>query len=160
MATLCVRSSANTYRKKRGKKKQNYCNVDVCPCLHGEPTEVHALLLRAAVCVRRRHFLDGRGSSEENEWRARSGGGDDPFNQVDDDFQSLLCYIGNLKMEIFRYEKDARSIPVTGEQNGVIGIGPNTSFSVRDGMLYLADPDAQDGTVPVGTHMQYTVNAN
>ena len=72
----------------------------------------------------------------------------------------FVIIIGNLKMEIFRYEKDARSIPVTGEQNGVIGIGPNTSFSVRDGMLYLADPDAQDGTVPVGTHMQYTVNIN
>ena len=63
-------------------------------------------------------------------------------------------------MEIFRYEKDARSIPVTGEQNGVIGIGPKTSFSVHDGVLYLTDPDNQDGTVPVGSHMQYTVNTN
>ncbi len=70
-------------------------------------------------------------------------------------------FLGNLKMELFRYEKDARSIPVTGEQNGVIGIGPKTSFSIQDKVLYMADPESgQAGTVPVGTHMQYTVNVN
>lgn len=63
-------------------------------------------------------------------------------------------------MELYRYEKDARSIPVTGEQNGVIGIGPKTSFSIQDKVLYLTDPDNRLGTVPVGTHMQYTVNVN
>lgn len=67
---------------------------------------------------------------------------------------------GNLKMEILRYEKDARSIPVTEEQNGVIGIGPKTSFSIKDKVLYLTDPDSGNGTVPVGTHMQYTVKVN
>ena len=67
---------------------------------------------------------------------------------------------GNLKMDLFRYEKDARSIPVTGEQNGVIGVGPNTSFSIKDKVLYLADLDNGNVTLPVGTHMQYTVNIN
>ena len=63
-------------------------------------------------------------------------------------------------MELFRYERDARSIPVTGEQNGVIGIGSKTSFSIQDGVLYLTDPENGQGTVPVGTHMQFTVNVN
>ena len=63
-------------------------------------------------------------------------------------------------MELFRYEKDARSIPVTGEQNEVIGIGPKTSFSIQNKVLYMADPESGQGTVPVGTHMQYTVNVN
>ena len=63
-------------------------------------------------------------------------------------------------MELFRYEKDARSIPVTGEQNGVIGIGPNTSFAIKEKVLYLSDPDNGNVTLPVGTHMQYTVNSN
>ena len=69
--------------------------------------------------------------------------------------------VGNLKMELLRYEKDARSIPVTGEQNGVIRIGPRTTFSIKDEVLYLTDPDIKEpGTVPVGTHMQYVVNIN
>ena len=63
-------------------------------------------------------------------------------------------------MELFRYKKDARSIPVTGEQNGVIGIGPKALFSIQDKVLYMADPESGQGTVPVGTHMQYTVNVN
>lgn len=63
-------------------------------------------------------------------------------------------------MEVFRYEKDARSIPLTGEWNRVIEIGLKASFSIRDKVLYLADPDSGNGTVPVGTHMQYTVNIN
>lgn len=63
-------------------------------------------------------------------------------------------------MELFRYEKDARSIPVTGEQNEVNGIGPKTLFSIQDKVLYMADPESGQGTVPVGTHMQYTVNVN
>ena len=63
-------------------------------------------------------------------------------------------------MELFRYEKDARSIPDPEEQNGVIGIGPKTTFSIQDEALYLTDPESKKGTVLVGTRMQYTVDVN
>lgn len=45
--------------------------VGVRPGLHGEPTEVHTLLLCAAICLRWGHFLLCRRQSAKDKWSAR-----------------------------------------------------------------------------------------
>lgn len=61
-------------------------------------------------------------------------------------------------MRLRRYEKDARSIPVMGDDSGMIGISPQSSFTLQDQILFLTDPENGTGTVSVGTHIQYVVD--
>ena len=60
-------------------------------------------------------------------------------------------------MELKRYLKDARSIPVIGDSSGQTGIGTQSVFSVADGKLLLSDPENGSTSTVVGTHMQYLV---
>ena len=73
----------------------------------------------------------------------------------------MMCvwlHAGNLQIELRRYEKDARSIPVVGDSSGQIKIGTQSVFSVTDGKLYLSDPENGSTHTAVGTHIQYLVN--
>ena len=61
-------------------------------------------------------------------------------------------------MELLRYKKDARSIPIPGEQDGVIGIGTHSHFTITQDKAYLIDPKSDGEPVAMGTHLQYIVN--
>lgn len=65
---------------------------------------------------------------------------------------------GNVQVELRRYERDARSIPVVGDSSGLIKIGTQSVFSITDGKLYLSDPENGSTLQAVGTHIQYLVN--
>ena len=59
-------------------------------------------------------------------------------------------------MELFRYEKDSRSIPTVGDTNGVVVMGPQSQISVVVGgasAMVLADGKETE----LGSHMQYKV---
>ena len=59
-------------------------------------------------------------------------------------------------MELLRYKKDARSIPVSGEQDGVIGISTHSHFIITQDKAYLNESDSEP--VAMGTHLQYIIN--
>ena len=61
-------------------------------------------------------------------------------------------------MELLRYKGDARSIPVPGEQDGVIGIGIHSHITITQDKAYLNDPESGGEPVAMGTHLQYIVN--
>ena len=61
-------------------------------------------------------------------------------------------------MELRRYLKDARSIPVAGDSSGQQPIGPQSQFSITDGKLFLSDPENGSTSTAVGTHIQYLVD--
>ena len=63
----------------------------------------------------------------------------------------------NVKVALQKYQKDARSIPVSGDDSGVLGIGSESSFAVRDGQVLLTDPANGCEATPLGTHIRYTV---
>lgn len=63
----------------------------------------------------------------------------------------------NVKVALQKYQKDARSIPVSGDDSGVLGIGSESSFSVRDDQVLLTDPANGCEATPLGTHIRYTV---
>lgn len=63
-------------------------------------------------------------------------------------------------MELRRYERDARSIPVLGDTSGLIKIGAQSAFSITDGNLYLSDPENGSILTAVGSHIQYLVNVD
>ena len=66
---------------------------------------------------------------------------------------------GNLKVELLRYETDARSIPVVGEKGPVKAVDREALFSVsQDGSILLTEPQNGVEALPLGTHMQYTVD--
>lgn len=68
-----------------------------------------------------------------------------------------LCPIlpGNLEVELFRYEKDSRSIPTLDDTNGVVAIGPQSQISVVGGASAVLLADGKE--IDLGTHMQYKV---
>lgn len=70
-----------------------------------------------------------------------------------------LLVAGNVKVDLLKYKKDARSIPVTGDMSSVTGIGTQSSFSIQENKLMLSDPENGTETVTIGDHMQYTVNS-
>ena len=70
---------------------------------------------------------------------------------------SAFHYTGNVQIELRRYLKDARSIPVAGDSSGQAGIGPESRFSIDNDLLYLTDPENGSTCTAVGTHMQYLV---
>ena len=61
-------------------------------------------------------------------------------------------------MNLMRYKRDARSIPVSGEHDGMIGIGTQSHFSIADNKAYLSDPENGCEAVAMGTHLQYVVD--
>ena len=61
-------------------------------------------------------------------------------------------------VNLLRYKRDARSIPVSGEQDGVIGISTQSHFSITHGNAYLSDPENGFEAVAMGTHLQYVVD--
>ena len=63
-----------------------------------------------------------------------------------------------MEVELRRYLKDARSIPVAGDSSGQTKIGASCQFSINDGCLYLSDPENGGTNVAVGSHLQYLVN--
>lgn len=65
---------------------------------------------------------------------------------------------GNVPVYLRRYEKDARSIPVTGESSGLATIGEQASFGLIDGALALHDPENGCSGLALGTHIQYLVS--
>ena len=66
---------------------------------------------------------------------------------------------GNLKVELLRYETDARSIPVVGEKGPVQVVDTAAQFTVSpDGKVLLTEPQNGVSALPLGTHMQYTVD--
>ena len=65
---------------------------------------------------------------------------------------------GNLQVQLRRYLKDARSIPVCGDSSGQIGIGTQSIFTIADGTVNLFDPDNGSDSIPIGTHVQYVVD--
>ena len=70
-----------------------------------------------------------------------------------------ICYsIGNVQVDLRRYLKDARSIPVAGESSGQAKIGAQSQFTIADGLLYFSDPENGTASTPLGTHIQYLVN--
>ncbi len=79
----------------------------------------------------------------------------DKHSQVVDRIRRTSGVPGNLKMELFRYETDSRSIPVYGATNGVERIGHEAKFQLSSGSLVLVDGDTSQS---LGTHMQYTVD--
>ncbi len=60
-------------------------------------------------------------------------------------------------MTVFRYKGDSRSIPTQGGSEGLVGVGPQTLFSVKEGQLVVREAEGENGTVPIGTQMQYRV---
>lgn len=79
----------------------------------------------------------------------------DKHSQVVDRIRRTSGVPGNLKMELFRYETDSRSIPMYGATNGVERIGHEAKFQLSSGSLVLVDGDTSQF---LGTHMQYTVD--
>ena len=69
-----------------------------------------------------------------------------------------VCTAGNVEVELRRYLKDARSIPVAGDSSGQAKIGPSSLFSIEEGTLFLTDPENGATQVAVGSHLQYLVN--
>ena len=65
---------------------------------------------------------------------------------------------GNLHVQLCRYLKDARSIPVCGDSNDQIDIGTQSTFTIADGTIHLFDPDNGSDLIPIGTHVQYVVD--
>ena len=63
-----------------------------------------------------------------------------------------------MEIELRRYLKDSRSIPVAGDSSGQSKIGSRCQFSINDGCLYLSDPENGATSVAVGSHLQYLVN--
>ena len=64
----------------------------------------------------------------------------------------------NVKVALQKYKNDARSIPVTGDDSGVLGIGSQSSFSIRGNQLLLTDTTNGCEAMPLGTHIRYTVD--
>ena len=64
----------------------------------------------------------------------------------------------NVRVALQKYLKDARSIPVTGDDSGVLGIGSESSFTIRDNQLLLTDATNGCEATPLGTHIRYTVD--
>ncbi len=63
---------------------------------------------------------------------------------------------GNLKLELFRYKNDARSIPLLEDRTVVEIISQGAKFELTtEGTLVLVDGDSSQ---PLGDHMQYTVD--
>ena len=71
---------------------------------------------------------------------------------------TLCIAIGGASVQLRRYEKDARSIPVIGDRSGQIDIGIQSSFTIVDTQLLVCDPENGSNSIPVGTHLQYLVN--
>lgn len=70
----------------------------------------------------------------------------------------LIHSAGNVQVELRRYVKDARSIPVAGDSSGLTNIGTQSQFTITDDTLYLSDPENGNTSTAVGTHIQYLVN--
>ena len=80
------------------------------------------------------------------------------FQPTIDTSYDCVCPTGNVEIELRRYQKDARSIPVAGDSSGQAKIGARSQFSISDGCLYLSDPENGATSVAVGSHLQYLVN--
>jgi hypothetical protein len=63
--------------------------------------------------------------------------------------------LGSLGVEVFRYEKDSRSIPTLDDTNGVTVLTPGCKISVVGGASLMVQPDGTG--IEIGTHMQYRV---
>ena len=72
----------------------------------------------------------------------------------------MFDYIGNVHVELRRYVKDARSIPVVGDSSGQTGIGTQSVFSIAENKLYFSDPENGSVSTALGTHIQYLVNVD
>ena len=84
--------------------------------------------------------------------------GDTHFKVVDR-LRRTSSIPGNLKVELLRYETDARSIPVVGEKGPVKAVDREAQFSVsQDGGVLLTEPQNGVAALPLGTHMQYIVD--
>ena len=72
-----------------------------------------------------------------------------------------VCFIGSIKVSLLRYLKDARSIPVIGEEmKGVEALPDSTVFSVCNGAVYFADPSCGDSSMSLGSHIRYVVQVS
>ena len=69
-----------------------------------------------------------------------------------------VCSTGNVEVELRRYLKDARSIPVAGDGSGQTKIGTSSLFTIDDGSLFLTDGENGATRVAVGGHLQYLVH--
>lgn len=68
----------------------------------------------------------------------------------------LTNYIGNVGMQLLRYETDdTRSVPVVGDSKGMVEVASGSKFSVSEGKLFLYDGHE---SVNIGVHLQYKVN--
>ena len=73
----------------------------------------------------------------------------------------FAIHTGNVQVELRRYLKDARSIPVAGDSSGQTPITPQSQFSIHDdGHLYLSEPQNGSNSIAVGTHIQYLVSGD
>ena len=66
-------------------------------------------------------------------------------------------HTGNLPVQLRRYLKDTRTIPVVGDSSGQTGIRTQSTFSITDNILYLSDPQNGPDSIPLGSHVQYIV---
>lgn len=74
---------------------------------------------------------------------------------------TLFSPAGSVKVSLLRYLKDARSIPVTGEEmEGVEALPDSSVFSVRDGTVYYANSALGNTGVSLGSHIRYVVQAS
>lgn len=67
-------------------------------------------------------------------------------------------HAGNVAVNLLRYKNDAHSIPVSGEQDRMIGIGIYSHFSIVHDKAYLSDPENDCEAVAIGTQLQYIVD--
>ena len=66
-----------------------------------------------------------------------------------------------MKVTLLRYLKDARSVPVTGEEMEEVEAVPDSSvFSIQDSTVYFADSSFGDSGVELGSHIRYVVQVN
>ena len=62
---------------------------------------------------------------------------------------------------LLRYLKDARSVPVTGEEmEGMEAVPDSSVFSIRNGTVYFADSSFGDSGIELGSHIRYVVQVN
>ncbi len=60
-------------------------------------------------------------------------------------------------MNLCRFEKDERSIPVTGDSSGLVAIDITSIFSVQNGKVFLLDSQNDGAKTAIGSDMQYLV---
>lgn len=65
---------------------------------------------------------------------------------------------GNVGVELRRYLKDARSIPVANDNSGQATIESSTLFTVENGCIFLTSSENGESRIALGDHLQYMIS--